>query len=88
MQIHSKNISLDFTPFLLLLLNIILYFHLQLLQQHHYKGEQLDPNASALDHIKRFDGQDETTAVGKLDPGSRQEETMQRAYLSNFGITG
>jgi ATPase subunit of ABC transporter with duplicated ATPase domains len=23
-----------------------------MLQQHHYKGEQLDPNISALDHIK------------------------------------
>ena len=59
----------------------------QMLQQHHYKGEQLDPNLSALDHIKRMQ-QDESSATGLLDPGSRQEETQQRAYLSNFGISG
>ena len=60
---------------------------IQMLQQHHYKGEQLDPNLNALEHIKRLH-QDTTSATGLLDPGSRQEETTQRAYLSNFGIVG
>lgn len=58
-----------------------------ILHQHHYRGEQLDPNLSPLDHIRRMT-QDEGSAVGKLDPGSREEETRQRAYLSSFGITG
>mmetsp|Transcript_25219 Transcript_25219/g.24139 ORF Transcript_25219/g.24139 Transcript_25219/m.24139 type:complete len:293 (+) Transcript_25219:379-1257(+) len=58
-----------------------------MLQQHHYRGEQLDPNLCALDHIKRMP-QDETSAVGLHDPGTRQEETSQRGYLSNFGIKG
>lgn len=44
---------------------------IQILQQHHYRGEQLDPNAAAIDHIKRLES-DETSAIGKLDPGSRQ----------------
>ena len=39
----------------------------QMLHQHHYKGEQLDPNLSALDHIKRL-VHDDTTAVGLHDP--------------------
>jgi ATPase subunit of ABC transporter with duplicated ATPase domains len=58
-----------------------------MLQQHHYRGEQLDPNLCALDHIKRLP-QDESSAVGLHDPGTRQEETSQRSYLSNFGIRG
>ena len=36
------------------------------------------------DHIKRLP-QDESSAVGLHDPGTRQEETSQRSYLSNFG---
>lgn len=58
-----------------------------MLQQHHYKGEQLDPNLCALDHVKRLP-QDESTAVGLHDPGTRQEETSQRGFLANFGIRG
>mmetsp|Transcript_9168 Transcript_9168/g.9238 ORF Transcript_9168/g.9238 Transcript_9168/m.9238 type:complete len:786 (+) Transcript_9168:135-2492(+) len=60
---------------------------IQMLQQHHYRGEQLDPNLSAFDHIKRLP-QDETTTVGRLDPGSRQEETAIRSYLSDLGVQG
>jgi hypothetical protein len=30
--------------------------------------------------------QDESSAVGMHDLGTRQEETAQRSYLSNFGI--
>lgn len=59
----------------------------QMLQQHHYRGEQLDPNLSPLDHIRRLP-QEESTAVGLHDPGTRQEETAARGYLSNFGING
>ena len=58
-----------------------------MLQQHHYKGEQLEPNLSALEHMRRLP-QDASTAVGLLDPGTRAEETAQRSYLSNFGISG
>lgn len=58
-----------------------------MLEQHHYKGEQLDPFLSALEHIRRLP-QDETTAVGILDPGSRQEESTIRSYLANFGMSG
>lgn len=60
---------------------------IQMLQQHHYRGEQLDPNLNSLEHIQRM-RQDESTATGFHDPGTRQEETSQRSYLSNFGITG
>jgi len=59
----------------------------QMLQQHHYKGEQLDPSLCALDHIRRLP-QDESSAVGQHDPGTRQEEAAQRSYLANFGIRG
>ena len=40
--------------------------------------------SSYQDHIKRLP-QDESSAVGLHDPGTRQEETSQRSYLSNFG---
>lgn len=58
-----------------------------MLQQHHYKGEQLDPSLSPLEHIRRLT-HDDTTAVAFHDPGTRQEETSQRSYLSNFGVLG
>lgn len=58
-----------------------------MLEQHHYKGEQLDPFLSALEHIRRLP-QDESTAVGVLDPGTRQEESTIRSYLANFGMAG
>ena len=58
-----------------------------MLQQHHYKGEQLDPSLCALDHVKRLP-QEESSAVGMHDPGTRQEETAQRGFLANFGIRG
>lgn len=58
-----------------------------MLQQHHYRGEQLDPSLCALDHVKRLP-QDESTAVGLHDPGTRQEESAQRGFLANFGIRG
>jgi ATP-binding cassette subfamily F protein 3 len=58
-----------------------------MLQQHHYKGEQLDPNLSPLDHMRRLP-QEDSSAVGLHDPGTRQEETAQRSYLSNFGVNG
>ncbi len=32
--------------------------------------------------------QSDSTAVGLFDPGTRQEESAQRGYLSNFGIAG
>lgn len=32
--------------------------------------------------------QEENSAVGLHDPGTRQEETAQRSYLSNFGVMG
>lgn len=56
-----------------------------MLQQHHYRGEQLDPNLSALEHIQRLP-QSDSTAVGQHDPGTRQEESAHRAYLASFGI--
>jgi ATP-binding cassette, subfamily F, member 3 len=56
-----------------------------MLQQHHYKGEQLDPDLSALDHIRALP-QDESSAVGLYDPGSRHEDAALRTYLANFGI--
>lgn len=58
-----------------------------MLQQHHYRGEQLDPYLTALEHMRRMP-QDETTAVGVHDLGTRQEENAQRSYLANFGVTG
>ena len=58
-----------------------------MLQQHHYKGEQLDPDLNALEHLRDLP-QNQTTAVGLLDLGTRQEETAQRSYLANFGIQG
>jgi ATP-binding cassette, subfamily F, member 3 len=60
---------------------------LTMLQQHHYRGEQLDPDLTALDHMREIP-QTNTTAVGLHDAGTRQEETAQRAYLSNFGVVG
>jgi len=57
------------------------------LQQHHYKGEQLDPNLNPLEHMRRLP-QEESSSVGLHDPETRQEETAQRSFLSNFGITG
>ena len=56
-----------------------------MLQQHHYKGEQLDPDMSALEHIRALP-QDSTSAVGENDPGSRHEDAAMRSYLANFGI--
>lgn len=32
--------------------------------------------------------QEDSSAVGLHDPGTRQEETAQRSYLSNFGVMG
>ena len=58
-----------------------------MLQQHHYKGEQLNPELCALEHIRNLP-QDRTTAVGILDPGTREEESRMRGYLANFGVTG
>lgn len=60
---------------------------IRVLQQHHYKGEQLDPSLSPLEHMRRMP-QHESSAVGLHDLGTRQEETAQRAYLANFGIVG
>jgi len=56
-----------------------------MLQQHHYKGEQLDPDKSPLEHMRALP-QDSTTAVGLHDVGTRQEEAAQRSYLAHFGI--
>lgn len=56
-----------------------------MLQQHHYKGEQLDPAISPLEHLRRMP-QEDGTAVGVLDMGTRHEETAHRGYLSNFGV--
>jgi ATP-binding cassette subfamily F protein 3 len=58
-----------------------------MLQQHHYKGEQLDPNLTPLEHLRRLP-QSASTAVGLHDLGTRQEETAHRGYLSNFGMQG
>eukprot|EP00602_Paraphysomonas_sp_CaronLab_P003067 CAMPEP_0185033886 /NCGR_PEP_ID=MMETSP1103-20130426/23279_1 /TAXON_ID=36769 /ORGANISM="Paraphysomonas bandaiensis, Strain Caron Lab Isolate" /LENGTH=757 /DNA_ID=CAMNT_0027570319 /DNA_START=75 /DNA_END=2348 /DNA_ORIENTATION=+ len=58
-----------------------------MLQQHHYKGEQLDPDKNPLEHMRDMP-QDASNAVGLYDPGTRQEETAQRSYLANFGIQG
>lgn len=56
-----------------------------MLQQHHYKGEQLDPDKTPLEHMRALP-QDESTAVGMFDVGTRQEEAAQRSYLARFGI--
>ena len=58
-----------------------------MLQQHHYRGEQLDPDLNALEHVRSLP-QDEGTAVGLQNPGSRQEETAYRSYLANYGVLG
>ena len=58
-----------------------------MLQQHHYKGEQLNPELCALEHVRNLP-QDRTTAVGILDPGTREEESRMRGYLANFGVAG
>lgn len=58
-----------------------------MLQQHHYKGEQLDPELNALEHMRQM-SQESSSAVGLHDMGTRQEETAQRAYLSNYGVAG
>jgi hypothetical protein len=34
-----------------------------MLQQHHYRGEQLDPSLNPLEHLRRLP-QDDSTAVG------------------------
>lgn len=60
---------------------------LTLLQQHHYKGDQLDPNLSPLDHLRELPFSDRT-AIGTYDLGTRQEETMHRSYLADFGLVG
>jgi ATP-binding cassette subfamily F protein 3 len=39
------------------------------LQQHHYKGEQLDPNLNPLEHMRRLP-QEESSSVGLHDPGT------------------
>ena len=56
-----------------------------MLQQHHYKGEQLDPDMTALQHIRALP-QDASSAVGVNDPNSRKEDAAMRSYLANFGI--
>lgn len=58
-----------------------------MLQQHHYKGEQLDPDSNPLEHLRNLP-QSASTAVGLHDLGTRQEETAQRSYLANFGVQG
>ena len=58
-----------------------------MLQQHHYQGEQLNPEMSPLEHIRNLP-QEESSAVGILDTGTREEESRMRAYLANFGIAG
>ncbi len=58
-----------------------------MLQQHHYKGEQLDPNLSPIEHLKQLaPNLREGSALGVYEVGSRQEETCLRSYLSNFGL--
>lgn len=37
------------------------------------------------EHMRRLP-QEDSSAVGLHDPGTRQEETAQRGYLSNFGV--
>ncbi len=35
-----------------------------MLQQHHYKGEQLDPNLSPLEHMRRLPQEDSSAVAG------------------------
>jgi ATPase subunit of ABC transporter with duplicated ATPase domains len=58
-----------------------------MLQQHHYRGEQLDPDVNAIEHIRLLP-QDAGSAVGVQNAGSRQEDTAYRGYLANCGIAG
>ncbi len=58
-----------------------------ILQQHHYKGDQLSPDISPLEHLRLLPFNDRT-AIGVYDLGTRQEETAHRAYLSDFGLVG
>ena len=58
-----------------------------LLQQHHYKGDQLNPDLSPLDHLRLLPFSDRTV-IGVYDLGTRQEETAHRSYLSNLGLVG
>lgn len=58
-----------------------------MLQQHHYRGEQLDPDVTALEHLRLLP-QDPGSAVGVLNPGSRQEDTAYRGYLASCGVVG
>lgn len=58
-----------------------------MLQQHHYKGEQLEPQLSPLDHLRRLP-QSDSSAVGLHEMLTRHEETAHRGYLSSFGICG
>lgn len=69
---------------------------ISLLQQHHYRGEQLDPDLSPMEHIRMLvhessapvGGQKSTEDEDRPEKNSRQEETFLRAYLANFGIQG
>ena len=73
-----------------------------MLQQHHYKGEQLDPNLNSNEHIRLLQIQhsnnptmmeqintirdDQKQMSDILQIMTRQEEAQIRNYLSNFGI--
>lgn len=57
-----------------------------MLQQHHYKGEQLNPEWNALEHIANLPD-DEHSAIGMQEKGTRHEETVQRSYLANFAVS-
>lgn len=57
-----------------------------MLQQHHYKGEQLNPDFNALEHIANLPD-DEHSAIGIQEKGTRHEETVQRSYLANFAVS-
>ena len=58
-----------------------------MLQQHHYKGEQLDPDVNAIEHIRLLP-QDAGSAVGVQNVGSRQEDTAYRGYLAACCVSG
>jgi ATP-binding cassette subfamily F protein 3 len=57
------------------------------LQQHHYRGDVLDRDLSPLDHLRRLPMSD-STAIGRYELGTRQEESAHRGYLSGFGLFG
>jgi len=52
------------------------------LHQHHYKGEQLDPDLTPLDHMRRLPQEEAMTALNEHDL-----ETRHRAFMANFGIS-